>query len=228
MQLLSNSSMHGTAAQQGAGSGAQRLHLEIDGEIVVQALSRPHHKAKSKIIGAVHGEMILIGEPKVSINHRLSVLLEGDFVCSYFHAGYLYHFHSRYRKHLSAGIVAIDYPPAYDVQKIRSHSRVRVNLETRLFAPGVVAPVTGTMQDISGGGCCVALPAFHHVVRGMRVALVFRLPSDLVIEGLQCEVVRVRYCRKREATEAGLRFLGPAAELSKVEVFCEFCMFFEV
>ena len=80
-----------------------RLPLRIDDGIIVRSLTMPAHIARSRIIGATHGEYILITEPSVPISDRLTAILDESFLCSYFNDGLLYNFQKQIPKRIDGG-----------------------------------------------------------------------------------------------------------------------------
>lgn len=209
-------------------STVSRIPLKIDDEIIVRSLGNAAHKTRSKIIGAVHGQFIIIDEPVVVINERLSAYIEDDFVCSYFTEGTLYNFKSRYKKHLIDNMVCINYPSDIEVRQVRKHRRIRVNIETEFQIEGTSDSFLGDMLDISRGGCRLSLHSLVPATRGMNASLVFSLPNEVVVSGLKGVIMSMRHIKSRETTELGICFSGNVDELAKVADFCEFCMFFEV
>ena len=204
-----------------------RIPLRIDDEIMVRSLDTVAHRAKSRIIGAVHGDFILIQEPVVVINERFLATFDHAFECSYFTAGYRYNFLSRYRSHALGDIVCIEYPKKVDVRQIRKHRRINVNIGTKFAVLGAPKWFSGDMADISEGGCRLILKSKVTVTKGMRVILVFRLPNEDVVDELRAVVLRTMSIEGGEATEVGLSFTGPRSELAKISNFCGFCMFFD-
>src|SRR5208283_4053366 len=228
--------MAGKQLNGGVGNGAPdvnigeatRIPLKIDDEIMVRSFATVAHRAKSRIIGAVHGDFILIQEPVVVINDRFLAVFDNVFECSYFAAGYRYKFLSRYRSHVLSNIVCIEYPKQVDVHQVRKHRRINVNIETKFAILGAPNWFSGDMTDISEGGCCLILNSKVPVTKGMRVLLVFRLPNEDVIDELRGVVLRSTPIEGSEATEVGLSFTGPQSELAKISSFCGFCMFFDL
>ena len=205
-----------------------RIPLRIDDEIVVRSLAVTAHRAKSRIVGAVHGKLIMIKEPVVVINERFLAIFDGDFECSYFNEGYRYNFLSRYRSHVLDDIVCIEYPSEAVVQQIRKYRRIRVNIETKFAVIGSPNWLSGDMSDISKGGCRLVLKSEVSIKRGMKVLLVFSLPNEDVVEELRAVVLNSTFTDAGDASEVGLSFTGPRSELAKISNFCEFCMFFDV
>ena len=210
------------------GGKLTKIPLKIEDEIVVRSLAIAAHSAKSRIIGAAHGDFILIKEPVVVVNDRLSAIFDDVFECSYFNEGYRYTFLSRYRSHVLKDIVCIEYPKEVDIHQTRKHRRIKVNIETRFAILGVFNWLSGDMADISKNGCRLILRSKVTITKGMKVLLVFKLPNEDVIDELRAVVLRRRSIKGSEATEVGLSFIGPPGELTKISNFCEFCMFFEV
>ncbi len=205
-----------------------RLPLEIDDEIIVRSLSNMAHRAKSRIIGAVHGEFVLIREPVVMINERISTTIEDSFICHYFKEGSLYNFQSRITKYFDGNIVSIQYPGEIELKQVRRHRRIRVNIETEFSLVGISDSFFGDMIDISQGGCRLVLHALVPMTRGTRANLSFSLPNEEAVERIRCSVMSLKYMKSCEITEIGVSFSGPVGELQKITRFCDFCMFFDV
>ena len=205
-----------------------RIPLKIDDEIMVRSLATVAHRAKSRIIGAVHGDFILIQEPVVVINERFLAVFDNVFECSYFTGGYRYNFLSRYRSHALGDILCIEYPKKVDVRQIRMHRRINVNIETKFAVLGSPNWFSGDMTDISEGGCRLILNSKVPVTKGMKVLMVFRLPNEDIVDELRAVVLRSMSIEGSEAIEVGLSFTGPPSGLAKISNFCGFCMFFDV
>ena len=58
---------------------ATKIPFRIDDGIIARSLTNPAHIARSRIIGATQGEFILITEPTVKINDRVSAVLDQQF-----------------------------------------------------------------------------------------------------------------------------------------------------
>jgi len=205
-----------------------RIPLKIDDEIMVSSLTIAAHRTRSRIVGAVHGDFILIQEPIVVINERLLAVFDHVFECNYFSEGYRYNFLSRYRSHVLRNIICIEYPREVNVHQIRKHRRINVNIETKYAVFGAPNWFSADMVDISHGGCRLVLESKVAITKGMRVLLVFRLPNEDVVDELRAVVMRSMSIEGSEATEVGLSFSGPQSELAKISNFCGFCMFFDV
>ncbi len=207
---------------------AIRIPFKIDDAIMVCSVANMTHMARTRIIGAMHGKYILITEPTSKINDRFSTVLDGDFLCSYFNSGFMYIFHSRYRRHLTEGVVWIDYPTKVEVRQIRKHHRISVNIETEFTVCGIVDVFTAKMADISQEGCCLILNQGARITKGTNLSLTFTLPNEALVGGLQTVVARTSRTQDGQATEAGVSFTGPDSEISKISNFCEFCTFSDI
>jgi c-di-GMP-binding flagellar brake protein YcgR len=205
-----------------------RIPFRIDDEIMVSSLAIAAHRTKSRIVGAVHGDFILIQEPIVVINERLSAIFDHVFECSYFTEGYRYNFLSRYRSHVLSDIICIEYPKEVDVHQIRKHRRIKVNIETKYAVFGTPNWFSAHMVDISHSGCRLVLKSKVAIKKGMRVLMVFNLLNEDVVNELRAVVVRSWPIKGSEATNVGLSFTGPAGELAKISRFCEFCIYFDM
>jgi c-di-GMP-binding flagellar brake protein YcgR len=204
-----------------------RIPLKIDEGIVVHSITNTSHIAKARIIGAKAGDYVLITEPTVRINERVAAVLDKDFLCSYFCDGNLYIFHSRCRRYMTDDVMCIEYPREVEVRQIRKDRRIKVNIETKLVVSDTAQSFLVDLADISRGGCRVILNQRRvPMTKGTNLSLAFSLPNEAFISSLQAEVVRIDLIKDSVATEIGLKFTGPQSELSKVENFCDFCMFF--
>ncbi len=207
---------------------ATRIPFKIGDEVMVNSLAIAAHRTKSRIVGAVHGDFILIQEPIVVINERLSAIFDHVFECSYFTEGHRYNFLSRYRSHVLKGIICIEYPKEVDVHQIRKNRRLRVNIETKCAVFGSPNWFPADMVDISQGGCRLFLKSKAAITKRIKVLLLFTLPNEDVVNELRAIVVRSAPVKDSEATEVSLSFSGPSSELAKVSRFCEFCMYFDL
>ncbi len=206
-----------------------RIPLKIDEGIVVRSLTNLAHIAKARIIGARVGEYILITEPTVRINERVAAVLNEGFSCSYFSDGNLYIFQSQCLKYLAPDVMSIEYPREVEVRQIRKDRRIRVNIETKLVVSDTIDPFLADLTDISRGGCRVSINQRRlPMMKGTKLSLTFGLPNEASINELQAVVVRISRIKDSVATEIGMKFTGPKRELSKIENFCEFCMFFDL
>jgi len=205
-----------------------RIPFRIDDAIMVRSLTNAAHMARTRIIGVMHGKYIMIIEPTVKINDRISAVLDEDFLCSYFNDGAMHIFNSRYLKHMADDVVSIAYPMKVDVRQIRKYRRIRVNIETKCTVGGTVDVFTAEMADISQGGCRLILNESARIVKGTNLSLTFNLPNEAFVSGLQTKVAGINGTEDSKATELGVAFSGPESELSKLSNFCEYCMYFDL
>jgi c-di-GMP-binding flagellar brake protein YcgR len=212
------------------GGRFKKLPLQLDSELAIHSASSSAHHARSKILGAVLNDFIMIEEPVFSISDRLAAVVEDDYVCSFCQEGFLYKFTSRRRQAIMRGIIAIDYPSEYEVRQLRKHHRVKVNIAAQLeVAFGDEGePIRGNMKDISDGGCLVVLPTIVSFMKGTPASLTFTLPDDQVVKALKCKVMNIHHSHIKRCTGIGLNFSEPETELGKVRKFCDFCKRFRV
>ena len=125
--------------------------------------------------------------------------------------------------------MCIEYPREVEVRQIRKDRRIRVNIETKLVVSDTTDLFIVDLVDISRGGCRVSINQRRvPMMKGTNASLTFSLPNEAFISELQAVVVRISRIKDSVATEIGLKFTGPKSELSKIENFCEFCMFFDL
>jgi hypothetical protein len=205
-----------------------RIPFRIDDAIMVCSLANTSQMARTWIIGAMHGNYILIIEPSVKINDRISAVFDRYFLCSYLNNGFMHIFHSKYRRHLTEDVVCIDYPTEVEVYQIRKHRRIRVNIETECTVCGTVDAFSAKMLDISQGGSRLILHQCACITKGTNLSLTFELPDEAFVSGVQTVVARTSRTQDNQATEVGVSFCGPDSEISKISNFCEFCTYFAV
>lgn len=206
----------------------KRVPIIVDTELLVQSVQHKLTRAKSKILGARHGDFIIIEHPLLQFSDRLSGEIRGEILCRFSLDGDDYTFASRVREHLKAGFSLIDYPSTFEQVSLRAALRVRVNLETRLEIEKQRDSMTVGMVDISAGGCKLEVPQLFAVAPGTRCTVTFSLPDGKSIEALKGTIQNVKVLRLPKTTELGVRFLEPSSELEKVRSFCDFCQFFQV
>jgi c-di-GMP-binding flagellar brake protein YcgR len=205
-----------------------RIPLKTEGEILVRSLTMTAHRAKSRIVGFIHDDFILIKEPVININDRFLAVFDDVFECCYFNEGYQYTFISRYRCHALREIVCIEYPRDVNIYQVRKHRRIKVNIGTKFAILGVPHWLSGDMADISKGGCRLIVKSKVRVTKGMRILMMFNLPNETLVDELRAVVLRSRYIKDGETVEVGLSFTGPNGELAKISNFCDLCMSFDL
>jgi c-di-GMP-binding flagellar brake protein YcgR len=216
-----------------------KLPIVIESEIFIRSVEQKNLHARSKILGARHGDFILIEDPICQINERLSAPLEGNVICSFFFEGDIYRFPSRKQRELGGGLTLLEYPTKFQVENVRKFHRIQVNIETHFCIENTLtdAPLVqkrrdevakANLVDISEGGCYLIVPSLMHVIQNMFCKLDFILPDDQQVVGLQARVRNVQIMKLRKTTEIGLQFIGPPGELAKIASFCQYCLFFKV
>jgi len=225
LHLLSKSDKQNT---EGSGKPMKKLPLIIECELFVRSLGQDQLKTRTRILGGRHGDFILIEDPIFHINERLTALPEKEFVCSFFHDGDIYRFQTRIQQVMGRGLSLIDYPDQFQVENVRKHHRIQVNIETHFVAQGSRETVSGTIRDVSEGGCYLLVPALMSAFQNMLCKVSFVLPDGQQIAGVDAKVRTVRMIKLKRVTELGLEFLGPREHLAKIASFCRFCLFFKV
>jgi len=202
--------------------------FRIDDGLVVQSADNKTLIAKSRIIGALRGEFIMITEPTVQISDRISTVIHENIKCFYLNKSGLYSFRSTYRRELINNVICIEYPKKVDVRERRRDRRIKVNVEASFFLSDYEDLFYGVMTDISTGGCRLTLKPQTSISDGAKAVVTFRLPDKVLVSNLEAKVVKISHIMKNKATAFGLSFTGPPDELTKVANFCEFCMIFEL
>lgn len=207
----------------------KKLPLEIGQEMFLRPLGENMpHKAKTKIVGAKHGEFIIIDEPIIKISDRLVVLVGEVVLCWFLQEGNIYRFESIIRKSIGENLCLLEYPLDFQVESLRKSIRIRVNLETELKVGVKNEVFRGTVVDISEGGCRIIIDSIVFVGKNDRIIMSFTLPDDRVVREIESVARNVLYDRLRKKTEIGVQFKGPESELSKIYSFCQFCQYFKV
>jgi hypothetical protein len=206
--------------------GFKKIPFQLGSEIILRSPANPSHKAKTKVIGVLEKEFIMIEDPVFAISEHISAVVEDGFLVAYLHDGYLFTFKSRFHKKLIRNIICIDYPENFQVEQLRKETRVRVNLEATLVLSEM--NISGYVKDLSEDGCSFELPKILSVFKGIKFSATFTLPNDQMIKDLKCEIVAVKYSQIQKKTIIGAGFLGPADEVSRIRELVRFCMRFKV
>ena len=204
----------------------KKVPFQLGAEILLRSSSNPSHKTKSRIIGVLEREFVMIENPVFAISDNITAIVEGDFLVAYLYDGYLFTFKSRFNKKLIRNIICIDYPENFEVEQLRNEQRVKVNLEAGLCISDM--KLSGHVKDISETGCSFELPKIISLFKGLGLISTFTLPNDKLIKDLQCTISAVKYNQIHKKTEIGAKFLGPAEEISKIRDLVHFCMRFKV
>jgi hypothetical protein len=206
----------------------KKLPLVINTETFIQSVDHKLASAKSRILGARHGDFIILDNPVLHFCDRLFSKLTGNIRCNYMLDGEVYDFLSVVLRHTEEKLCLIEYPRTFEHNRLRSHPRIRVNIETRLLVGRGPDPVPVTMADISAGGCRITVPYLFGVAANTQCVLSFTLPDNNDVENLKGMICNLRMMKLGRKTEIGIKFLEPASELAKIASFCRFCLFFEV
>ncbi len=204
----------------------KKIPFQLGSEILLRSSSSPSHKAKSRIIGVLEKEFIMIEDPVFAISDNITAIVEEDFLVAYLYDGYLFTFRSRFNKKLIRNIICIDYPENFEVEQLRTEPRVRVNLEAALSISDL--KLSGLVKDISETGCSFELPKIISLFKGIAIIATFTLPNDQLIKDVHGKIIAVKYNQIHRKTEIGVTFSGPPEEVSKIRELVHFCMRFKV
>ncbi|MGC9196367.1 MAG: PilZ domain-containing protein [Syntrophobacteraceae bacterium] len=204
----------------------KKIPFQLGAEILVRSSSNRSHKAKSKIIGVLEKELIMIENPVFIISDNIKAIVEDDLMIAYVYDGYLFTFMSRFNRKLIKDIVCIDYPDTFDVENLREEPRVKVNIATEISMSDVKMP--GTVRNLSISGALVEVPKIISLFKGLELILTFTLPNDHLIKNLKCKISGVKYNQIHKKTEISVIFEGPSEEISRIRELVNFCMRFKV
>jgi hypothetical protein len=204
----------------------KKIPFQLGAEIVLRSPSSRSHRAKTKIVGVLEKEFILIETPVFSISDNITAIVEDDLVVTYLYEGYLFTFDSRINRELIKNIVCIDYPVTFQVEKLRDAPRIKVSLEAAVSVSDIKLP--GIVKDLSDTGCLLEIPKIISLFKGLGFTLTFTLPNDQLVKDLQCRIVTVRYNQIYKKTDVAVMFLGPPEEIVKIQELVKFCMRFKV
>ncbi len=204
----------------------KKIPFQLGSEILLRSSSNPSHKTKSRIIGVLEKEFIMIEDPVFSISDNITAIVEGDFLVAYLYDGYLFTFKSRFDRKLIKNIICIDYPENFEVEQLRQEHRVKVNLEAALCISDL--RLSGHVKDLSETACLFELPKIISLFKGLGLTATFTLPNDKLIKDLQCTITSVKYNQIHRKTEIGAIFSGPADEIATIKELVQFCMRFKV
>ncbi|MDR3569284.1 MAG: PilZ domain-containing protein [Syntrophobacteraceae bacterium] len=204
----------------------KKIPFQLGAEVLLRSCSSRSPRAKSKIIGVLEKEFIMIEKPVFTISDNITAIVEDDMVIAYVNDGYLFTFKSRFNRELINNIICIDYPLTFEVEQLRDAPRVKVNLEAALNISDVKLP--GIVKDISENGCSVQLPRIISLFKGLELTLTCTLPNDQLVKDLQCKISSVKYNQIHKKTDIGATFLKPPEEIAKIQALVKFCMRFKV
>jgi hypothetical protein len=204
----------------------KKIPFQLGAEILVRSSSNRSHKAKSKIIGVLEKEFIMIENPVFIISENIKAIVEDDLMIAYVYEGYLFTFISRFNRKLIKDIVCIDYPDTFQVENLREEPRIKVNIATEINLSDMKMP--GTVRNVSMSGGLVEVPKIISLFKGLECILTFTLPNDLLIKELKCKISGVKYNQIHKKTEISVIFAGPSEEIAKIREMVKFCMRFKV
>jgi c-di-GMP-binding flagellar brake protein YcgR len=184
-------------------------------------------RARSTVIGARHGDFIIIEDPVVKFSDRLFSKLSGHIFCNYLHEGDLYEFTSTIRYYGKENYAVIEYPSQYQLSQLRKHHRIYVNIETILRIPRERDSFKGILTDISTGGCQLNVPTILFLAKGSECLLTFTLPDNTLIDSIKCIIRNIKIDKRNNSSEVGFEFIPDQGQLQSITNFCRFCMFFE-
>ncbi len=207
----------------------KQIALEVDLEIFIRPLGiQEVVRTTSRVLGARHGSFIIIEECFARTGGFDVLPVEGDVLCWYINDGDVYRFQSEVMGALGEGMTLLKYPDRFQVQSLRKTPRIQVNIEVVVSVGSVESAITGTIQDISEGGCSIYFPRIVGVSQGTECVAGFELPDGQTIEGVKSVIRKAQHSKSGRATRVGIQFLGPPEALSRISSFCQFCMYFKV
>ncbi len=204
----------------------KKIPFQLGAEILVRSSANRSHKTKSKIIGVLEKEFIMIENPVFIISDNIKAIVEDDLMIAYVYEGYLFTFLSRFNRNLIRNIVCIDYPDTFQIENLREEPRVKVNLATEININDMKMP--GTVRNLSKSGASVEVPKIISIFKGLECIITFTLPNDQLIKNLRCKISGVKYNQIHKKTEISVIFAEPSEEISKIRELIRFCMRFKV
>jgi hypothetical protein len=204
----------------------KKIPLQLGSQILLRSLSKPSYKAKSRIIGVLEKEFIMIEEPVYTINNPATGTVKDDFLAVYLHEGRLFTFKSHFHKTLINNMICIDYPKDFQIENLRREERIKVNLDAVMTVDDMNN--SGFIKDLSYNGCLFQLSKIIPLSKGTEFAAAFSLHNNQQIKHLQCTTMSVRYDRIHQRTGIGSQFSGPEDDVSKIRELVRFCMRFKL
>jgi len=204
----------------------KKIPFQLGAEISIRSTTDPRHKTKSRIIGVLEKEFIMIEDPVFAISDNITAIVEGDFLVTYVYNEYSFKFESRFYRKLIRNIICIDYPDNFQVEQLTTEAKVKVNLEAALMVSDL--ELSGHVKEVSETGCLFELPKIISLFKGVGFVATFTLPNDQLIKDLECTIMSVKYNQIYRKTEIGARFSGPDESISKIRELVHFCMRFRV
>lgn len=205
----------------------KKIPFQLGAQLMLRSYSDRSRRTKSKIIGVLEKEFILIEKPVFAISdHIIAIVEDKELMVAYVYDGHIFTFKSQLNRELIKNIICIDYPETFEVEQLREAPRVKVNLEAEFTISDL--KLSGTVRDISETGCLLEIPKIISLFKGIELALMFTLPNDQVVKDLQGKISSVKYNQIHRKTELGVNFLSPPEEIAKIRELVNFCMRFKV
>ncbi len=206
----------------------EKIPFHLGSSIMLRSLSNSALKSKTRIVGILENDVILIENPVFKGEDGLSARVGSDVVCMYFFEGCIYKFKTRLGQVLIKNIVCIDYPQHFEAEQLRKYQRIAVHLEAEIGIGAEKLLINGDIRDVSEGGCRLELHSLFPIEKGDTLAVTCELPNDQLIQDIRCTVMNMRFLHDGKRTEVGVSFSGPECELEKVRRFCNMCMYFKI
>jgi len=204
----------------------KKIPFQLGAEILVRSISNPSHKAKSRIIGVLEKEFIMIEDPVFAISDNITAIVEGNFQVIYVYNEYSFKFESSFVRKLIKNIICIDYPDNFEVEQLSTEAKVKVNLEAVLSVSDL--ELSGHVKEVSETSCLFELPKIISLFKGLGLTATFTLPNDQLIKDLKCTIASVKYNQIHRKTEIVAKFSGPDEAISTIRELVQFCMRFKV
>ncbi len=204
----------------------KKIPFQLGAEILLRSPAAPGHKARTRVIGVLEKEFIMIENPVFAISENISAVVEDEFMVAYLYDGFLFTFKSRFRQKFIKNTICIEYPVQFEIEQLRKGPRIKVNLAASMVMTDT--NFAGTIKDLSEEGCMIELPKIISLFKGLGLTLTFTLPNDQLIKDMRCSIMNVKYYQIRKITEIGVTFIEPAEEIAKVRDLVNFCMRFKV
>lgn len=204
----------------------KKIPFQLGAQVLLRSQSNRSLRSKSKIIGVLEKEFIMIENPVFAISDNITAIVEDDLMIAYVYDGYLFTFNSRFNRDLIKNIICIDYPETFQVEQLRDGLRVKVNLKASVNISDIKLP--GIIRDLSETGCSLEISKIISLFKGLGLILTFVLPNDQLVKDLECKISSVKYNQIHKKTDVGAMFSGPPEEIAKIRELVNFCMRFKV
>lgn len=198
-----------------------KIPFQIGWYLFMRSVSNPVYQTRTKIVGVLGTKLLIVEPPEFKLTDRVSEELDGDFLCALMNDGVEFRFYSKFQQVFSDEMVFLQYPCEFKWKKLRAQERVKINLKAELLTSESDESHACDLIDMSEGGCRLSAARFD-IKKGAEALVTFRLPPDNNLVRLRCVIARIYISPDPGFVEVGLRFVGPAIDLSKVNEFCRF------